>query len=304
MKRLLMRALPYAFPSLMLIFFALIVAPYIAHAADAVPCTASFCPLADVKGSKLEALYSTDQNLVTYLNTLFKFAIGVGAIAAVLKMVYAGYMYMASDVWTSKEKARGVFRDVFLGLFLLLSIYIILYQINPNLLNLDTKISPVDNVPAGPSTSIVGIQPIVASGCAGCVPIPSGVPSKGVGLACSGTGPCMVSSTMASKLKDLVVKAIGLSWQVTEAYPPTVAHSGPTSCHNNGLGTCVDVNFIGSPPTAANIVAFINDARASGLTAQWEVGNSMREQSLRDAGVPITSILVTGNQEHFHITGG
>ncbi|MDO8552489.1 MAG: hypothetical protein Q7S01_03070 [bacterium] len=104
----------------------------------------AFAPLADVASSqKLRALYSSDADLVTYLNTLFKVAISVGAIIAVLRLMYAGYLYMASDMWTSKESARSIFRDVFVGLLLLLSVYIILKQINPNLLNLDAKLSEV-----------------------------------------------------------------------------------------------------------------------------------------------------------------
>ena len=112
---------------------------------------AAFVPLAekDYNASpKLRALFSNDQSLVTYLNTLFKMAITVGAIIAVLRLLYAGYIYMVSDVFVSKEKAKEIFRDVFLGLFLLLSIYIILSQINPNLLNLMPKIDKFVPPPA------------------------------------------------------------------------------------------------------------------------------------------------------------
>src|SRR3989344_4406697 len=115
---------------------------------------AAFVPLAQKdygESGKLSELFKTDQTLVTYLNTLFKLAITVGAILAVLRLLYAGYMYMASDVWTSKETAKGIFRDVFLGLFLLLSIYIILAQINPNLLNLNPSIKAVTVPPAAPA---------------------------------------------------------------------------------------------------------------------------------------------------------
>ncbi|MDP3965295.1 MAG: hypothetical protein Q8Q13_00660 [bacterium] len=162
MQRTLLTLSYVLFPALLLGFFVLIIAPYFVHAAEAIKCTnASFCPLADVKGSRLEALYSTDQNLVTYLKTLFKMAISVGAIAAVLRLVYAGYIYMAGDVWTTKEKAKGIFRDVFLGLFLLLSIYIILSQINPNLLNLDPKLAKIGDIPKTPSyTTPYGLSPL------------------------------------------------------------------------------------------------------------------------------------------------
>src|SRR3989344_6681203 len=138
---------------------------------------AAFVPLAQKdygESGKLSELFKTDQNLVTYLNTLFKLAITVGAILAVLRLLYAGYMYMASDVWTSKETAKGIFRDVFLGLFLLLSIYIILAQINPNLLNLNPEITPIkpSEITGPPSPPSAGV-------CANCVTLSSlGIPHK------------------------------------------------------------------------------------------------------------------------------
>src|SRR3989339_368685 len=86
----------------------------------------AFVPLADYgESQKLRVLFDNDANLATYLNTAFKIAVSIGAILAVLRLLYAGYTYMANDVWTSKETAKGIFRDVFLGLFLLLSIYVI-----------------------------------------------------------------------------------------------------------------------------------------------------------------------------------
>ncbi len=87
-------------------------------------------------GSGLEQLYSTT-NLSDFLNGLFKFAITIGAIVAVLRIAYAGYLYMGSDMWSSKGKAKEILGDVTLGLLLLLSIWIILNQINPDILKLD-----------------------------------------------------------------------------------------------------------------------------------------------------------------------
>ncbi|MDO8522179.1 MAG: pilin [bacterium] len=127
---------------------------------------AAFVPLAGTgydKSPKLKALFSNDQNLVTYLNTLFTMAITVGAIIAVLRLLFAGYMYMASDVFTSKEKAKEIFREVFLGLFLLLSIFIILKQINPNLLNLDVTLAPITlPATAPPGAGACSVAPLSA----------------------------------------------------------------------------------------------------------------------------------------------
>lgn len=134
----------YVFPVLLAalacvdMYFA--IAPVVAHAA------ADFVPLAQTPGgSKLGQLYG-DQNFAGFINGLFKFGIAIGAIAAVLRLAYAGYLYMGqSDMWSQKGVAKGIIQDVTLGLLLLLSIYLILYQINPDILKLNAlkKITPV-----------------------------------------------------------------------------------------------------------------------------------------------------------------
>ncbi|MBI5457616.1 hypothetical protein HY971_02740 [Candidatus Kaiserbacteria bacterium] len=120
------------------IYFVLM--PTIVHAAS------DFVPLAQTPGgSKLGQLYSS-QDFSGFINGLFKFAIAIGAIAAVLRLVYAGYLYMGqSDMWSHKGEAKTIIADVTLGLLLLLSIYLILYQINPDILTLKAlrNITPV-----------------------------------------------------------------------------------------------------------------------------------------------------------------
>ena len=77
-------------------------------------------------------------SLPDMLNGAFQIAISVGAILAMLRIAYGGYLYMGSaDMWSSKQHAKEVFRDAVIGLLLLLAIYLILYQINPCILNLD-----------------------------------------------------------------------------------------------------------------------------------------------------------------------
>lgn len=72
-----------------------------------------------------------------YFNALFTLAISAGAIAAVLRLAYAGYMYMgAADMWGNKQKAKEIMGNAIVGLLLLLSIWLILRQINPDILSL------------------------------------------------------------------------------------------------------------------------------------------------------------------------
>ena len=100
---------------------------------------AAFAPLAKYSGTPLEGIYSSTAvwDLGDFLGGFFKFAIAVGAIAAILRIAYAGYLYMGSDITNNKGRAKTILTDVVIGLLLLLSIWIILYQINPNILKID-----------------------------------------------------------------------------------------------------------------------------------------------------------------------
>ena len=129
----------YLLSALMALASILFVAPFFAHAQG-------FVPLAETPaGSKLAQL-STSRDFSGFINGLFKFAIAIGAIGAVLRLAYAGYLYMGqSDMWSHKGEAKQIITDVTLGLLLLLSIYLILYQINPDILTLSAlrNIKPV-----------------------------------------------------------------------------------------------------------------------------------------------------------------
>ena len=114
-----------------------------------------FVPLADVgsQSSKLSQIYNTS-DLSGFVNGLFKFAISLGAIIAVLRIAWAGYLYMGSaDMWSTKSKAKEILGNVTLGILLLLAIWLILTQINPDILKLNAikNIKPVP-VQSGPQT--------------------------------------------------------------------------------------------------------------------------------------------------------
>ena len=116
--------------------------------AQCAPGANGFVPLTCADSSqKLAGLYAS-QDLSNFVNGLFKVAIAVGAIAAVLRISYAGFLYMGqADMWSHKNDAKRILGEVTLGLLLLLSVYLILYQINPDILTLNAikNISPVPN---------------------------------------------------------------------------------------------------------------------------------------------------------------
>jgi hypothetical protein len=91
-------------------------------------------------GPSLSGFFSPGSNatLASFFNNAFTLALSAGAILAVLRLAYAGWLYMgAADMWGSKQKAKDAIFNAILGLLLLIGIYIILFQINPCLLNLN-----------------------------------------------------------------------------------------------------------------------------------------------------------------------
>lgn len=112
--------------------------------------TTQFVPLAPMdaqQGSKLSGIY-TSGDLSTYISKMFVFALSIGAIIAVVRLMWAGYLYMGADIIGNKGKAKEIFSNVIIGLLLLLAIWLILMKINPQLLN----ISVLGSIKGAPST--------------------------------------------------------------------------------------------------------------------------------------------------------
>lgn len=103
---------------------------YVAHAQG-------FVALAPAPATgKIGSLYGST-SLTDFINKLFQAALALGAILAVLRLAFAGYMYMTTDIWGKKGEAKTIIGEVVMGILLLFSIYLILKQINPQILNLD-----------------------------------------------------------------------------------------------------------------------------------------------------------------------
>ena len=170
-KRILINLLCMA---LALLVYALLV-PALAHAEPGTSATygagpaPKFLTLANYSNSpQIQSVFASG-SLSDYINVVFKTLISLGAIAAVLRITWAGYMYMGSaDMWGNKQKAKEIASDAIIGLLLLLSIFLILNVINPNLVSLnvlkDFKKAPTtsatspqtNQLPAGVTTATVG----------------------------------------------------------------------------------------------------------------------------------------------------
>lgn len=98
--------------------------------------TPSSAPSGTVSMGALDTLFAA-KDLPSVLNALFVLAISIGAVLAVLRIAYAGYLYLKGDIWGNKSKAKDYLQDAVFGLVLLLAVWVILHSINPDLLNLD-----------------------------------------------------------------------------------------------------------------------------------------------------------------------
>lgn len=88
-----------------------------------------------------------ERTLVDYLNVIFRFAIGIGALAAVLRITFAGIMYMTSEAsQQNKSRAKEILTNAILGLLLLLSIVVILQVVNEDILDLNFLDGPAQRL--------------------------------------------------------------------------------------------------------------------------------------------------------------
>jgi hypothetical protein len=97
-------------------------------------------PLPDGNGGEFknfESKQSPDNPCAfgNYLNIMIKFIIGIAAVLAMIMIIKGGFEYMASSLPSEKESGKGTITNAIFGLLLALGAWIILFTINPDLLN-------------------------------------------------------------------------------------------------------------------------------------------------------------------------
>lgn len=89
-----------------------------------------------------------DNILGKYVPAVFKILIGLSAVFAVLMIVIGGFQYMSTDAIQGKTAGRDRIKNAIYGLVLVIAAWLILNEINPNLLKFNLNIDPV--VTTGP----------------------------------------------------------------------------------------------------------------------------------------------------------
>lgn len=97
-------------------------------------------PLPDTEGGQLTTFDTVGENKIgAYLNLMIKLFIGICAVLAVIMIVIGGIEYMTSELISNKEEGKKRITQAILGLLLALGAYLILWTINPEILNTDLK---------------------------------------------------------------------------------------------------------------------------------------------------------------------
>lgn len=277
----------------------------------------------DVKDCKVNC----KTTLGTYLPGLFNFSIGVAAVMAFAVITYGGIMYMTSDAITGKSQGREYIENALWGLLLIIGAWIILYTINPKILdftftidkpNVGTYSSTV--TPGGvASGSSVGCNDpatcrysyvnngvtILFKDCLNCVYATAatmdGLNIKVTNISVNGRAQeTMMNGVLEQNLVYTQHEPGTPAFQVTETWPPTVNHAEQGQYD----GTSVDVSLsTQSNSSPSDINKFITNAAKHGLRAQYEVGTEPERQYYLENGVSSSGIrtvpYITG--PHFSI---
>lgn len=104
-------------------------------------------------------------DLSQFLNNLYRLAIGVAAVLAVLQIMRAGIMYMGGDSVTEKKEAKNLIGLSIAGLVLVLSPVVVFSIINPEILSL--KINKIEDLNVNPEDVTTGSGSVCTPACTG-----------------------------------------------------------------------------------------------------------------------------------------
>lgn len=132
-------------------------------------------PIVGVPGLSNSGGYTTQ----AYVNAIYKLSITIGALIAVVRIIFAGVEYMFDGVITHKSDAIKKIRGAIFGLLIILSAVLLLNTINPNLTTLSIfnnapSIDPQNTTPTDSSIrqNIIKNNPVVGSVFSGAVSSP------------------------------------------------------------------------------------------------------------------------------------
>jgi len=231
-------------------FFAILVLPRISHAAF------DYQLMEQIPGFFNSGSSPTFPQLLT---AIYNFGLWTVGIAAFFMLVIGGFLYITSAGNTSAAgTAKKVITDALLGLVAAFLAYLLLYVINPDLVNLNLNLISVginsQGVSYADQASATNGGP--AGTCQNCVSVAD---------ICK-ESPCSLNATLATKLRTALN---GRNARITEGFPPTVKHI--SKCHNNG--TCADVNLTVNKGDPKEVKKLQDALKSAGLNPVYESNN-------------------------------
>lgn len=188
------------------------------------------------------------------ISKLYRFGISFGAIALVFFLVFAGYMYITGGE-TGKQKGKSVFLSALTGMAIILSSYVLLGFINPELTKIKPIQAPIFDSADLPSCEEVGLGTTcvlpdgqVNTGTGGGASGPTGnVTGKGGAVcnagkdtrpsehaSCSAAGTFQAAIAQAAKDNKLEEAAIKAIIQTESHFKPNAV--GPTTRYGTAYG--------------------------------------------------------------------
>jgi amino acid permease len=78
---------------------------------------------------------SQSTSLGAFLGQIFNWGIAIAVVLTIVMIIMGGIQYMTTDSFTGKESGREKINDALIGLGIALISWLLLYTINPNLVN-------------------------------------------------------------------------------------------------------------------------------------------------------------------------
>lgn len=92
---------------------------------------------------------SASSNLTTFLSQVFNFGIAAAVALALIMIIWGGIMKMTTDSWEKTDEANGKITNALYGLGIALISWILLYTINPALVDF-SKNTLLNSKPSSP----------------------------------------------------------------------------------------------------------------------------------------------------------
>lgn len=122
-----------------------------------------FVPLAPIPGLT-QGVAANTEGLAAFFNNLYKFAIGMAAVLAVIMIIWGGLEYSTQDSISKKSDGKQRIYNAIFGLVLVLSPVLVFSIINPSILNLSINLPKLDTKFGVPATQTATTQRTCGNG--------------------------------------------------------------------------------------------------------------------------------------------